>query len=123
MRPPLLNPLFAALTTLSGVGPKLGKLYAHLLDRDPPKLVDLLFHMPSGAIDRRARPKLRDVVPGTLVTVAVTVRGHRPPPPNRPRAPYRVYTDDDSLADLTLVFFSSRQDYLEKLLPLSLIHI
>ena len=54
MRPPLLNPLFAALATLSGIGPKLGKLYAHLLDRDPPKLVDLLFHMPSVAIDRNA---------------------------------------------------------------------
>ena len=35
------------------------------------RVVDLLFHLPTGAIDRRARPKLRDVVPGTVVTVAV----------------------------------------------------
>src|SRR4029077_1266531 len=63
MRPPVLNPLFASLTSLSGVGPKLEKLYARLLDREAPRVVDLLFHLPSGTIDRRARPKLRDVQP------------------------------------------------------------
>jgi ATP-dependent DNA helicase RecG len=116
MRPALLNPLFAALTSLSGVGPKLEKLYAHLLERDPPKLIDLLFHLPSGAVDRRARPQLRDVVPGTIVTVAVTVDQHRPSPPHRPRAPYRIYAHDDT-ADIILTFFNARRDYLEKLLP------
>jgi ATP-dependent DNA helicase RecG len=116
MRPALLNPLFATLTSLAGIGPKLEKLYAHLLERDPPKLIDLLFHMPTGAIDRRARPPLRDVVPGTVVTVLVRVVEHRPAPPNRPRAPYRVLVEDDT-ADLTLTFFSARRDYLEKLLP------
>jgi ATP-dependent DNA helicase RecG len=116
MRPALLNPLFAALTSLSGVGPKLEKLYAHLLERDPPKLIELLFHMPSGAIDRRARPQLRDVIPGTVVTVAVQIVEHRPAPPHRPRAPYRVLAEDDT-ADITLTFFSARRDYLEKLLP------
>ena len=117
MRPALLNPLFAALTSLTGVGPKLETLYAHLLDRNPPKLIDLLFHMPSGAIDRRARPPLRDVIPGTVVTVLVCAVDHRPPPPNRPRAPYRVLTEDDT-ADLTLTFFNARRDYVEKLLPI-----
>jgi ATP-dependent DNA helicase RecG len=116
MRPALLNPLFAALTSLTGVGPKLEKLYAHLLDHDPPKLIDLLFHMPTGAIDRRARPQLRDVIPGTVVTVLVRVVEHRPAPPHRPRAPYRVLVEDDT-ADLTLTFFNARRDYLEKLLP------
>jgi ATP-dependent DNA helicase RecG len=118
MRPNLLNPLFGALTTLSGVGPKVEKLYQRLLgrDEDAPRIIDLLFHVPTGVIDRRARPKLRDVVPGTVVTVAVTVDRHRPSPPHRPRAPYQVYASDDT-GDLILTFFNARRDYLEKLLP------
>ena len=63
MRPLVLNPLFASLTSLPGVGPKLEKLYARLLDREAPRVVDLLFHLPSGVIDRRARPKLNEVQP------------------------------------------------------------
>jgi ATP-dependent DNA helicase RecG len=116
MRPPVLNPLFAALTSLSGIGPKLEALYARLLDRETPRLIDLLFHLPSGTIDRRARPKLNEVEPGTVVTVAVTVEEHRPAPRNRPRAPYRILVSDDT-GTLTLTFFSARPDYLEMLLP------
>ena len=117
MRPLVLNPLFASLTSLPGVGPKLEKLYAKLLDRDAPRVVDLLFHLPSGAIDRRARPKLNEVQPGQVVTVAVAVEEHRPAPRNRPRAPYRIVTSDDTGVTLTLTYFSARPDYLEKLLP------
>ncbi len=117
MRPPVLNPLFAALTSLPGVGPKLEKLYARLLEREAPRVVDLLFHLPSGVIDRRARPKLNEVQDGQLVTVAVTVEEHRPAPPRRPRAPYRVITSDDTGITLTLTYFNARPDYLEKLLP------
>ena len=64
MRPSALNPLFASVTTLAGVGPRLEQLYAKLLDRPAPRILDLVFHLPTGAIDRRARPKLKDVVPG-----------------------------------------------------------
>jgi ATP-dependent DNA helicase RecG len=118
MRPLSLNPLFAALTSLPGVGPKLDVLYGHLLGREQPRVVDLLLHMPSGAIDRRARPRLNEVLPGQVVTVDVIVLEHRPSPPNRPRAPYRVVTGDDTDATLTLTFFHARRDYLEKLLPI-----
>jgi len=59
MRPSLLNPLFAAVTTLTGVGPQLERLYRRLFGREQPaRVIDLLFHLPTGAIDRRARPKL-----------------------------------------------------------------
>ena len=118
MRPSLLDPLFASLTALSGIGPKLEKLFRRLFGQPdrPARIIDLLLHMPSGMVDRRAQPKLRDVVPGTVVTVAVTVDRHRPAPPHRSRAPYRIETYDDT-GTLTLTYFNARRDYLEKLLP------
>ncbi|MBV9955502.1 MAG: ATP-dependent DNA helicase RecG [Pseudolabrys sp.] len=116
MRPALLNPLFAALTTLSGIGPKLAKLYARLLGHEPPRIIDLLFHLPSGAVDRRSRPLLRDVQPGQVVTVAVTVDHHKASPPHRSRAPYRIYGHDES-GDISLTYFNARADHLEKILP------
>src|SRR5215210_3855899 len=116
MRPSLLDPLFASLTSLPGIGPKLATLFARLLDRVSPRIADLLFHLPSGTIDRRARPKLRDVVPDTIATVLVTVDRHKPPPPNRPRAPYQIYASDET-GDVTLTYFNARRDFLEKLLP------
>jgi ATP-dependent DNA helicase RecG len=118
MRPSLLDPLFASLRSVPGVGPKVERLFARLLGREdaPPRVVDLLFHLPTGTIDRRARPKLRDVVPDTVVTVAITIDRHRPAPPNRPRAPYQIYASDET-GDIVLTFFNARRDYLQKLLP------
>ena len=118
MRPSVLNPLFAALSALPGIGPKLEKLFARLIAREgePPRVVDLLFHMPTGFVDRRNQPKLSAVEPGTVATVAVTVDKHRPPPLNRPRAPYNIETSDDTNT-LTITYFSARKDYLQKLLP------
>src|SRR5438270_13246709 len=116
MRPSLLDPLFGSLTSLPGIGPKLANVFARLLDREPPRVIDLLFHLPSGTIDRRARPKLRDVVPGTIATVLITIERHKPPPPNRPRAPYQIYASDET-GDITLTYFNARRDFLEKLLP------
>jgi ATP-dependent DNA helicase RecG len=117
MRPSVLNPLFAAITNLPGIGDKVARLYRRLLGReDTPRVVDLVFHLPTGAVDRRARPVLRDVVPGTVVTVAVTVDHHRPPPPNRPRAPYLIYASDDT-GSLIITYFNARKDYIDRLLP------
>ena len=119
MRPNLLNPLFGALTTLSGVGPKLERLYRRLLGRGEEEARD---HRPAlSSADRRDRPARPPEIgatscPGTVVTVAVTVDRHRPSPPHRPRAPYQIYASDET-GDLILTFFNARRDYLEKLLP------
>ncbi|KQT21707.1 MULTISPECIES: ATP-dependent DNA helicase RecG [unclassified Bradyrhizobium] len=117
MRPSLLNPLFAPVTSLPGVGPKQDKLLQYLLSRsETPRLVDLLLHLPSQVIDRRARPKVRDAAVGTMVTLEVTVDRHRPPPPRNARAPYLVYASDDT-GDVVLTFFRAKPGYVEKLLP------
>jgi ATP-dependent DNA helicase RecG len=117
MRPDVLNLLFAEITSLPGIGSKVEKLYRRLLGRDDvPRVIDLIMHLPTGTIDRRARPKLRDVQPDTVVTVAVTVDRHRPPPPHRARVPYQIYTSDET-GDLVLTYFNPHKDYLEKLLP------
>src|SRR6202795_790895 len=117
MRPVLLNPLFASVTTLPGVGPKQDTLLRYLLGRDEtPRLVDLLLHLPSSVIDRRARPKIREAAQGAVVTLEGTVDRHRPPPPRNARAPFLVYASDDT-GDVVLTFFRAKPGYVEKRLP------
>ena len=117
MRPAVLNPLFAPVTTLAGVGPKQDKLFRYLLGRsETPRLVDLLLHLPVSVIDRRARPTIREAVPGTVVTLEVTVDRHRPSPGGRSRAPHLVYASDGT-GDVVLTYFRAKPDYIEKLLP------
>src|SRR5258705_11113230 len=96
MRPALLNPLFAPVTSLGGVGPKQDRLLRYLLDRDQtPRLVDLLLHPPASVIDRRARPNIRDATPGTRATLEVTFHRHRPTPAPTPLAPPLIYAIDE----------------------------
>ncbi|UFZ05641.1 ATP-dependent DNA helicase RecG [Bradyrhizobium ontarionense] len=115
MRPAVLNPLFAPVTTLSGVGPKQDKLLRYLLScSDTPRLVDLLLHLPASVIDRRHRPKVREAAAGTMVTLEVTVDRHRPS--RNARAPYLVYASDET-GDVVLTFFRPKGDYIEKILP------
>ncbi|WP_316178324.1 MULTISPECIES: ATP-dependent DNA helicase RecG [unclassified Bradyrhizobium] len=115
MRPSVLNPLFAPVTTLSGVGPKQDKLLRYLLGcSETPRLVDLLLHLPASVIDRRHRPKVRDAEAGTMVTLEVTVDRHRPS--RNARAPYLVYASDET-GDVVLTFFRPKGDYIEKVLP------
>src|ERR1700716_3187206 len=117
MRPSLLNPLFAPVTSLNGVGPKQDKLFRYLLGRDEtPRLVDLLLPLPASVVDRRARPKIRDAVPGTIVTLEVTVDRHRPTPGRNSRAPHLVYASDDT-STVVLTYFRAQPGYVEKLLP------
>jgi ATP-dependent DNA helicase RecG len=117
MRPALLDPLFAPAATLPGVGPKNAKLLDKLLDRPQgARVVDVLFHLPYGVIDRRARPKIRDAEREAIATLEVRVVEHRPPPSPRSKAPYKVLVEDDT-GDVELVFFLANFEWIKKRLP------
>ena len=78
-------------------------------------MVDVLFHLPQGTIDRRARPKIRDAVPGAIVTIEARVTEHREPHA-RSRAPFKVLVEDDT-GDVELVFFLANHEWVRSRLP------
>ncbi|MGE5504336.1 MAG: ATP-dependent DNA helicase RecG [Actinomycetota bacterium] len=111
MRPPALNPLFAPVTSLPGVGPRLAPLYERLCG---PLVVNLLWHLPSGVVDRRFCPKVAEAPAGRVATLTVRVDAHMPS--GSPKRPYRVRLADET-GFLHLVFFHGREDWLRKQLP------
>src|SRR4051812_23012535 len=112
MRPDLLNPLFAAVSSLPGVGPKTGKLFDRLLaDGTPARLVDLIFHLPHSGIDRSKRPRIAEAPRDEIVTLEARVVEHRPPARNS-KAPYKVLVEDDT-GDVQLVFFLANHQWVE----------
>ena len=111
MRPELLFPIYTAVRSLPGVGPRLSMMIEKLVG---PNLVDLCFHLPNGFIDRRYSPSIIDAVPGSVATIRIQVLEHHPPKVRR--LPYRVSCTDDS-GVIELVFFHARKDYLENILP------
>jgi ATP-dependent DNA helicase RecG len=119
MRPAILNPLFASASGLKGIGPKLEKALARLLLREGTpsglRILDLLFHMPTGLVDRRARPKIAHLPMEGVVTLDVTVGRHHAPPRGA-RIPYRIDCSDET-GNLTLVFFHAYAEHLTRLLP------
>ncbi|HET6195039.1 MAG TPA: DEAD/DEAH box helicase, partial [Acetobacteraceae bacterium] len=112
MRPQSLTPLFAQVTSLPGIGPRLGKLVERLTG---PLVVDLLWHLPSGVIDRRNAPEIAKAEAGTVATITVTVDEHIVP--HNRRQPYRVWCSDET-GRLCLTYFNGHEDYLKKLLPI-----
>ncbi len=124
MRPNPLIPLFASATSLSGIGPRLEILLRKALRLPPgvttPRVIDLLWHLPTGVIDRRAEPTVAGAVPGTIATLAVRVLRHKAPPRSASRAPYKVACEDDT-GRIDLVFFHAERRLIERQLPVGAI--
>ena len=113
MRPKILYPLFAPLTSLKGVGPKNAILLEHLCGSS---ILSLLTHSPSNYIDRRNNPKIKDLKEDSIVTLSLTVENHAPS--FNKRMPYRINCSDET-GFISIVYFNARPIYLKKLLPIN----
>jgi ATP-dependent DNA helicase RecG len=114
MRPDILNPLFAEVTALKGVGPGLAKPLDKLgLHR----VVDVAFHLPTGFIDRVPRDELDAADAGRTIAITLTPVEYRTS--SSPRGPTRVHAIDAKGNYVSLIYFGGSSGWVRKLLPLN----
>jgi ATP-dependent DNA helicase RecG len=112
MRPDILNPLFAEVRAMKGVGPGLAKPLERLgLER----VKDVLYHFPANWTYRKAVSLLDVADVGSNIIVTVTVMDHRNS--NNARAPLRIFVADVAGNYLTLTFFGRNGGWARKQLP------
>lgn len=110
-RPSDLNAYFANVTTLTGVGEKVGDALGRAMGA---RIKDLVLTPPSGLIDRTNRPTIAGAREGDIATFEVTVGRHIAP--NARNRPYRVRVFDDT-GDMTLTWFKAYPQSMEKMMP------
>ena len=112
MRPDILNPLFAEVETLPGVGPQVAKLLKRL---DISRVVDLLYHLPTGVIERVRAPAANNSLLGCNVIldlVPFQIREAR-----SGRGPTRVFASDGDGNSISLIYFNN-PGWAKKSLPM-----
>ena len=90
MRPEILFPLFAPVTSLKGVGPRVAPLVERLAG---PLVRDLVFLTPTGVIRRRPMTAA-DAVEGEVGIFRLRI--DRLIPPHKIGAPFRLRASDDT---------------------------
>src|SRR5438309_2364818 len=112
MRPEILNPLFTEVEALKGVGPQIAKLLKKL---GLTRVVDLLYHLPTGSIERVRAPAAAPVLLGRNVILDLKPFETRE---NRSgRGPMRVHALDGDGNTVTLVYFNN-PGWAKRTLPL-----
>ena len=113
MRPDVLHPLFTDTIQLKGVGKRLKSVLKNLAGEN---IIDLVWHLPIGCVDRTYMPDLFAAQDGVVITSVVEVEEYAPSPP-RSKRPFKVICKNET-GYLTLVFFNANEQYLVPQLPL-----
>ena len=113
MRPDILNPLFAETEALKGIGAGLAKPLAKL---GLTRVIDILFHLPTGVVERRRVEWLDAADAGRGVIVVLTATDYRGS--SSSRGPFRVRAVDGGGNAVSLVFFGGGGGWARKQFPL-----
>jgi ATP-dependent DNA helicase RecG len=113
MRPDILNPLFAEISALKGVGGALAKPLERL---GLARAVDVAFHLPTGSIARVLTDRLDPADAGRTIGITLTPVDYRAS--GSARAPFRVHAQDVHGNAVSLVYFGRNSGWPRKLLPL-----
>jgi ATP-dependent DNA helicase RecG len=102
MRPEVLNPLFAEAESLKGVGPQVAKMLKRL---DLVRVLDVLYHLPTGVIERVRAPAASAALLGRNVILELTAYQTREP--RSGRGPMRVFASDSDGNTISLIYFNN----------------
>jgi ATP-dependent DNA helicase RecG len=112
MRPDILNPLFAEVETLPGVGPQVAKALKRL---DITRIIDMLYHLPTGVIERvRARAASPNLFG---MNVIIDLKPFQTREPRSGRGPMRVFAADGDGNTISLIYFNN-PGWAKKSLPM-----
>jgi ATP-dependent DNA helicase RecG len=98
----MLNPLFTEVEALKGVGPQVAKLLKKL---GITRVVDLLYHLPTGAIERVRAPAASASLLGRNVILELTPFDTRES--RSGRGPTRIFASDSDDNAISLVYFNN----------------
>ena len=102
MRPDILNPLFTEVEAMKGVGPQVAKTLKRL---DLTRMVDVLYHLPTGAIERvRATHASAELLGRNVILDLKPFEARE----NRSgRGPTRIYASDGDGNTISLIYFNN----------------
>jgi ATP-dependent DNA helicase RecG len=113
MRPDILNPLFAEISVLKGVGPALARPLERL---GLARAVDVAFHLPVSWIDRILTDELDMADAGRVIGITLTAVDYKAG--GGMRAPFRVHAADAKGNIVSLIYFGKNSAWPRKLLPM-----
>jgi ATP-dependent DNA helicase RecG len=102
LRPEILNPLFAEAESLPGVGPQVAKQLKRL---GVARVIDLIYHLPTGVIERIRTPAATAALLGR--NVILEVKPYQTRENRSGRGPMRVFAADSDGNTISLVYFNN----------------
>jgi ATP-dependent DNA helicase RecG len=112
MRPAILNPLFAEIQSLEGVGPALVRQLARLKIT---RVIDLLWHLPVMAIERVVTDHLDESLVGRPVVATLVAETYEE---GYGRRPLRIMARDAGGTVIELVWFGQTGAWAKRLMPI-----